>query len=138
MRLNYRSVALLLGGLLIVALSLVFLGREEPPLPSAAPKLQPLTDAGDLIGEWNRVDFPEAVVPINWRKFTATGQYQVRYGDIVENGSYTFIDANTIQTGLRFGAPQWTVGWEGEKLVLTNQATRAVEKYVRVPPGTLQ
>src|SRR6516164_5085360 len=66
--------------------------------PSPPPDVQALAGQQDLIGEWNRVEFPDAVVPVNWRKFSATGEFEVCYGDVIHWGTYRFIDGSNLET----------------------------------------
>lgn len=133
-----------LGLALLVSLGLAALvipvRRGAAPVRIAPPSIEPLADRRDLVGDWDRVEFPEAVRAGNWRKFSPTGEMRVRYGDAVYWGTYKFIDADTVETrdGHDGKLNRWTVGSAGGKLVLIHQSYGWVEQYVKVPTGSLQ
>jgi hypothetical protein len=106
----------------------------------APPNIKPLADQLDLIGEWNRVEFSEAVIPVNWRTFSATGKFQVCYGDVIKWGTFRFVDGSTLETieGHDGELNRWIVGRADGKLVLVHSKNGWVEQYVSVPVGTLQ
>jgi hypothetical protein len=122
---------------------LLFCGHSLAPhhqthLPP--PEIQPLAEQNDLIGEWNRVEFPEAVFPGNWRKFLATGQFQARYGDVIHWGTYRFTEGGDLETieGHNGEVNRWTVGRANGKLVLIHPLNGWVEQYVRAGSGMLE
>src|SRR5437867_2560178 len=110
-------IAVALLGSLGFAAFAVFLRRDHSPVQAAPPTIEPLADRQDLVGEWNRVEFPEAVVPVNWRKFSATGEMEVCYGDVIHWGTYSFI-GDTVETrdGNDGAVNRWTVGRADHKL----------------------
>src|SRR5262249_39687460 len=103
------------------------------------PQLEPVANAMDLVGEWDRVEFADAVIPANWRKFSAQGKFLTRYGDVVHWGTFNLIDATTLETreGDDGEASRWKIGRADGKLILIHQKHGWVEHYVSVPPGTL-
>jgi hypothetical protein len=132
----------MLVGLVLASLSLAVLAVRYWPVgprsvSATPPAIQPLAQQGDIVGEWDRVEFPDAVIPVNWRKFSETGGFQVLYGDVMHSGTYRFVDPNTIETEEgNNGVHRWTVGWADEKLVLISQKHGWVEQYIRVPVGS--
>lgn len=142
-----RKKAWLVGLILVSALTLVALvlysrprakgGRSEG-VPEG---LVPPADSKALVGEWDRVDFPEAVIPVNWRKFSESGETSVRYGDVIIAGTYRFIDPETLEIQDRHDGKthRWTVGIAPDsRLVMVHRAYGWIEKYQKVPPGTLE
>jgi hypothetical protein len=100
----------------------------------------PLANRLDLIGEWRRVEAPEAGMADHWRKFSEAGKFEVCYGCVIHWGTYRFVDDTTLETreGHNGELNQWTVGKAQGKLVLVHQKTGWVEQFVRVPTGSLR
>jgi hypothetical protein len=105
---------------------------------ASLPPLELLHNPKEVVGEWNRIEFPDAVIPVNWRWFANNGEYRVRYGDVIVWGMYTFIDEKTIETieGHDGRTHRWAVGLLDGKLVMAHHKHDWVEKYERVPDGT--
>ena len=148
-RFPMRKRLWIIGSLLFVSLALAtsafWLLRDGTPalrrrVQIVPPEIEPLRDQQDLVGEWNRVEFPDAVIPVNWRKFSATGDFRVCYGDVIHWGTYRFVDDKTVETvqGHSGEVNRWTVGRSDGKLVLIHPKNGWVEQYVSVPVGTLQ
>jgi hypothetical protein len=139
-------VAALVACLFVAAFAVIMHGLPDSLWPASAgrspsaPETRPLTGPEELIGEWDRVEFPDAVIPVNWRTFSWGGKFEARYGDLIHVGTYRLIDPTTLETndGEDGKANRWTVGRAGEKLVLTHQEYGWVEKYVKVAPGQLE
>jgi hypothetical protein len=138
-------VVALVACLLVAALAAIH-GLPDSLWPASAdrspsaPETRPLTGPEELIGEWDRVEFPDAIIPVNWRTFSSGGKFEVRYGDLIHVGKYRLIDPKTLETndGHDGKVNRWTVGRAGEKLVLTHREYGWVEKYVKVAPGQLE
>jgi hypothetical protein len=138
-------VAALVACLLVAALAAIHglpdsLWTASAGLSPSVPETRPLTGPEELVGEWDRVEFPDAVIPVNWRTFSSGGTFEVRHGDLIYSGTYRLIDPTTLETndGHDGKVNRWTVGRAGEKLVLTHQEYGRVEKYVKVAPGQLE
>jgi hypothetical protein len=110
------------------------------PIPPPIEELVQVREKGTLVGEWDRIEFPEAVIPVNWRKFHANGDMTVRYGDLIINGTYRFLDEQTIETtyGHDGKVQKWTFAFTKGKLIMVNYENRWIEKYKSVPPGTIR
>ena len=138
------AIATILGLLLAVATATVVLIRHGERFFSARASAHqeydylPIGDEG-VVGEWNRVDFPEAVIPIIWRRFSQPGKMVVCYGDVVIFGTYKVSNEQELEIRHDHDGElsRWQFSFEDDKLVMTNLATGWVEKYRRVKPGTI-
>jgi hypothetical protein len=117
-----------------------FVPARTGPARDLTPTIEPLANPEELVGEWGRVEFPEAVIPVNWRTFSATGEFRVCYGDEIHWETYRLVDGATLETreGHNGEVNRWTVGRAEGKLVMIHQVNGWVEKYVSLPPGTVQ
>jgi len=128
----------IVGGLWVTGWRPNFGSRKSTA--TVPPQIERLANPKDIVGEWDRVEFPDAVIPVNWRRFSAEGEFQVCYGDMVFWGKFNFIDASTLETrdGNDGNVNRWKIGRADGKLVLIHQEYGWVEQYVGVPPGTLR
>jgi hypothetical protein len=98
-----------------------------------------LADRVELVGEWSRVEPPEAGMVGHWRTFSADGQFRACYGCETYWGTYTFIDCQTVETrdGHDGRLHRWRVGRAAGRLVMVHETYGWVEQYVGVPSGKL-
>jgi hypothetical protein len=118
-----------------------FIHKSSRPRATQPPPVTTmLANRNDIIGEWRRVEAPEAGMDGHWRIFTSNGEFRVCYGCYIVWGTYTFENDRTLVTrdGHDGRLSRWQIGRADGKLVLVHLHYGWVEEFVSVLPGTLE